>query len=220
MTKDKKIAALFDLDRTLVQVHTANLYVKYQRDHGLATWWDSVKVANWLIQYTLGIIDAEQAASEALASVKGISETALSARCDDFAASYVEPFVSDLARKKVEEHQQLGHVTAIVTSSSPYVAYPIARWLKIDHVVASDLEVENHCLTGKIVPPLCYREGKVERVEKLAQQYNWDLDQSWFYSDSHTDLPLLLRVRYPIIVNPDTRLAWTAKKRGFCIEQW
>jgi len=70
------------------------------------------------------------------------------------------------------------------------------------------------------VDPFCYGEGKVVRAERLAESLGFDLKESIFYSDSYTDLPLLLRVGEPVVVNPDPRLAREAKKRRWRVEAW
>jgi phosphoserine phosphatase len=67
---------------------------------------------------------------------------------------------------------------------------------------------------------LCYGEGKVERAALLARQQGFRLEESTFYSDSFTDLPLLERVREPVAVNPDLRLSRIAQKRGWRVETW
>ena len=95
------------------------------------------------------------------------------------------------------------------------------RSLGIDHIVSSELEVgPDGRFTGLLVEPLCFGKGKVTRAERLARELGFDLGESTFYSDSLTDLPLLERVRVPIIVNPDPRLKRIARRRGWRIERW
>jgi HAD superfamily hydrolase (TIGR01490 family) len=213
-------AALFDMDRTLVRRETASLYVRYQRDRGQATWRDMVRVTWWVAQYTAGVIDAPEVASRALRVLAGVEETVLAARCDDWFRQYVEPHVCDLGRAAVARHFARGDVVAIVTSAAAYTARPLARLLGIEHIVTSELEVDEGRFTGRIVPPLCYAYGKIERASRLAQQLGFRLDESTFYTDSFTDLPLLELVREPIAVNPDLRLRRVAKRRGWRIERW
>jgi HAD superfamily hydrolase (TIGR01490 family) len=213
-------AALFDMDRTLVRVETASLYVKYQREIGEATWRDSVDVAWWVGQYTLGLLDAPKIAAKVIGKLKGFPEIAMQARCDDWARRYVAPHVSDAARLAVKKHRDQGDLLAIVTGASPYAAGPIARMLGIPHVVASELEVEDHVFTGRPVEPLCYGEGKIVRTTKLAREHGFTLEEATFYSDSYTDLPLLAAVGFPVVVNPDPRLAREAKKRKWPVERW
>jgi HAD superfamily hydrolase (TIGR01490 family) len=215
------LAALFDMDRTLVRRQTASLYVRYQRERGYATWRDSVRVFAWVAEYTLGIIDAEDVAARALEQFAGTDETVLASRCEEVFRCMVEEHVCDLGRAAVEAHRAKGDVLAIVTGASPYSARPLARHLGITHVVASELEVDARGLpTGRAIKPLCYGSGKVERAERLADQLGFSLDEATFYSDSLTDLPLLERVRVPIVINPDPRLARAARKRGWPVEHW
>lgn len=214
-------AALFDMDRTLVRRETASLYVRYQREIGEAGLRDSLRVAWWVLQYTFGVIDAPDVAERALRTLKGMHETTMSARCDDWFRRYVETHVCDLGRHAVEKHRARGDLLAIVTGASPYAARPLARRLGIPHVIASELEVgADGRFTGRVVDPLCYGKGKIVRTERLAAEHGFDLREATFYSDSFTDLPLLEHVREPIVVNPDPRLARVAKQRGWPVERW
>jgi HAD superfamily hydrolase (TIGR01490 family) len=214
-------AALFDMDRTLVRRETASLYVRYQRSIGEARRRDLVRVAYWVAQYTMGMIDAPQAAARAALSFAGTSEAVMAARCDDWFRRYVETHICDLGRHAVERHRARGELLAIVTGASPYAARPLARRLGIPHVVASELEVAaDGTFTGRFVEPLCYGAGKIVRAQRLAEQHGFLLREASFYSDSFTDLPLLEAVAEPVVVNPDPRLDRVAKKRGWRVEAW
>jgi HAD superfamily hydrolase (TIGR01490 family) len=213
--------ALFDMDRTLVRKNTAQLYVRYQREIGEAGWRDSLRAAWWLAQYTLGIVDVEAIAVRAVRSIGGMPEIVLSHRCDDWYRRYVAPHVSDSARRAVMRHLDAGDLCAIVTGASTYSAVPLARALRIPHVVATELECDDKgVFTGRHIPPLCYGKGKIARTQKLAEVHGFSLDDAVFYSDSITDLPLLERVKEPIVVNPDPRLARLAKQRKWRVERW
>jgi HAD superfamily hydrolase (TIGR01490 family) len=213
-------AALFDMDRTLVRVDTATLYVRYQRDVGEATWRDTTRVAWWMLQYTLGVIDAERVAVQALRSFKGKEETWLKDTCELWFTNYVLTHVAAAGRSAVERHALEGDLVAIVTGATPYAALPLARELGIQHVVATHLEVEDGRFTGRVKAPMSYGQGKVVLAERLAEEQGFSLDESTFYSDSITDLPLLERVATPIVINPDRRLRRIAEKRGWRIERW
>jgi HAD superfamily hydrolase (TIGR01490 family) len=214
-------AALFDMDRTLVRKETASLYVRYQQELGEARRRDLLRVMFWVAQYTLGVIDAPEVAARALRSLSGLSEAAHAFRCDDWFRRWVEPHVCDRGRRAVEDHRARGDLLAIVTGASLYAARPLARRLAIPHVVASELEVDDHGLfTGRFVPPLCVGEGKVERARRFAAELGFALGEATFYSDSYTDLPLLELVAEPVAVNPDPRLRRVAAKRGWRVETW
>jgi HAD superfamily hydrolase (TIGR01490 family) len=216
-----KRVALFDLDRTLIRRESASLYVAYQRTLGEATVADQLRMAMWVAQYTLGVIDAEAVAKKAFATVRGKSEIGMIARCDDWVRNYVAPHVSDGARRAVRDHQAAGDRVAIVTGATSYTAWPIARLFGIPHVLATELAVDGDGnLTGQAIDPICYGHGKVTRVEELAAREGFGFEECVFYTDSYTDLPLLERVAERVVVNPDPRLEREAKRRGWRVEKW
>jgi HAD superfamily hydrolase (TIGR01490 family) len=214
-------AALFDMDRTLLRCETASLYVRHQWQLGEATWRDMAQALLWVGQYTLGVLNAPKAAAEALKQLRGTPEILLSARCEDWFRLRVEPHITDEGRLAVGRHRAAGDICAIVTGASSYASRPLARLLGIDHLVSTELEVDAEGrFTGAPLPPLCYGEGKVERTERLAQKLGFRVEEATFYSDSISDLPLLLRVAEPVCVNPDPRLRREATRRRWRIERW
>jgi len=214
-------AALFDLDRTLVRKETATLYVKWQREVGQATTRDLLRTMIWVAQYTLGVIDAHSVARKAIATLAGKPERVMIEECDGWFRSHVLPHVAEEGRRAVARHRGRGELVAIVTGATPYVARPLARELDIEHVVASELEVDAHgVFTGRASGTLCFGDGKVSRASELAKSLGFRLDEAIFYTDSLTDLPLLEAVGERVIVNPDVRLRRVARKRGWRIESW
>jgi putative phosphoserine phosphatase/1-acylglycerol-3-phosphate O-acyltransferase len=114
----------------------------------------------------------------------------------------------------------MGHTLAVVSSATPYQVAPFARDLDIPHVLCTRLEVENGIFTGGVVHPTCYGEGKAIAVRELAAGHDLDLDESYFYSDSNEDLPLLEEVGRPRPLNPNRRLAQIAKERGWPVRSF
>ncbi|WP_437576021.1 HAD family hydrolase [Sorangium sp. So ce887] len=217
----RRRAALFDMDRTLLRKETASLYVKYQRQIGEATARDLLRTLYWVGLYTLGILDAEKVVERALIALRGVPETVLAARCDDWFRLHVEPHIADAGREAVRRHQAAGDLCAIVTGASLYASRPLARRLRIEHLVASELEIdERGHFTGRAAPPLCLGEGKVARAGALAEAQGFRLEDATFYTDSISDLPLLELVAEPVAVNPDPRLRRVAERRGYRIERW
>jgi HAD superfamily hydrolase (TIGR01490 family) len=213
-------AAFFDMDRTLVRVDTATLYVRYQRRKGQASARDVARVALWMLQYTFGVIDAQRAAEKAMESFQGRHEAWLLQECEEMFPASVLQHVAAAGRRAVEHHRSQGDFVAIVTGATPYAARPLARELGIEHLVATELEVDGGLFTGKIRHPMSYGAGKVVLAERLAEQHGIALSESTFYSDSITDLPLLQRVRTPVAINPDARLRRVAQRNGWRIETW
>jgi HAD superfamily hydrolase (TIGR01490 family) len=214
-------AALFDMDRTLLRRETASLYVRHQLEVGEATWTDLARTLYWVGRYTLGILDVDKVAKIVLGEIRGMPETVLAARCDDWFSRCVEQHITDGGREAVRRHQALGDVCAIVTGASPYASWPLARRLGIEHVVSTVFEIDGErCFTGRPEEPLCIGAGKVRRAERLADACGFRLEDAVFYTDSVSDLPLMERVAEPIAVNPDPRLRRIAERRRWRIERW
>jgi HAD superfamily hydrolase (TIGR01490 family) len=213
-------AALFGMDRTLIKKDSAGLYTRYRRDRGEATLRDAVRVGWWMIQYTLGVIDAPRVALRALEHFRGKEERWLIDSCEQLFADYMLPMVQPQGRAAVERHRAAGDFIAIVTGATRYVAKPLARELGIEHVVCTELEVENGRFTGRPVEPLCYGVGKLALARRTGERFGFTLADATFYSDSITDLPLLAAVGTPIVVNPDARLFGAARRRRWKIERW
>jgi HAD superfamily hydrolase (TIGR01490 family) len=214
-------AALFDMDRTLIRVDTAKLYTQFRRDRGEASLRDVMQVAWWAMQYTAGVIDAPRVAEQALSRFRGKPETWLVEETEGWFKDYVLPEVQQAGREAVKRHRDQGDVVGIATGATIYAARPLARELGIDLVICTELEVDGDGLfTGKVIDPICYREGKLERSKRAAERLGFTLEDSIFYTDSITDVPLLEAVKEPVIVNPDKRLKKVAKARNWRIESW
>jgi HAD superfamily hydrolase (TIGR01490 family) len=214
-------ATLFDLDGTLLRVDSARLYTKFRRDRGEATLMDALRVTVWATQYAFGVIDAPKVALKALRGFKGREENWLLESCSEWFPKYVLPELQEAGRRAVQMRRAAGDYLAIVTGATRYVAEHVANELGIPHVICSELELdEARRFTGRVIEPLCYGHGKIERTAKIAEREGFRLEEATFYSDSITDLPLLEVVKEPIVINPDRRLRRVALKRGWPIESW
>ena len=85
---------------------------------------------------------------------------------------------------------------------------------------ATQIEVQGGKFTGRIHAPVCYGTGKVHWAEQFAAEKQIDLSQSWFYTDSYSDLPMLRRVGRRVVINPDPRLRRYARRAGWTVEEW
>ena len=213
--------ALFDMDRTLVRKDTATLLTRYRRETGQSGPLDTLRVGVWVLEYTLGIANAERIAQKVLKAYRGIPEEQLHADGEACFEAYVFEHISERARATVRAHQQAGDFVAIVTSATRYTTVPVARELGVEHFACSELEVDaSGLLTGRHIDPLCYGEGKLKRVAGLVDLSGASLEDAVFYSDSITDLPLLERVGTPVVINPDLRLTRIARQRHWRVEHW
>ena len=213
-------AALFDVDRTLVNVNTARLYVRWRMQQRQASWVDYLQMSRVLLQYAFGTLEPEPAARAAFQTVRGYPEAQMRAECLDWYARIVRPYISPIGRREVERCRREGRVCAILSASTPYLTEPLAEDLGIEHVICTRLEVQEGVFTGGWEPPLCYGPGKVERAQRWARTHDIDLARSSFYTDSISDLPMLEAIGSPRVVNPDPRLRLVAARRRYPVEIW
>jgi HAD superfamily hydrolase (TIGR01490 family) len=214
-----QIAALFDMDKTLLDAYSAVLYVRYMRRTGRMGQREVAQVLWWALLDRLGVLDVQSLIPRLLISAAGDSEPELRRLCDRWFVEDVLGHLVERGQQRVEEHKAQGHVAAIVSGATQYAVGPLAAHLGIPgQYVCTQLESRDGRLTGGVVPPVCHGPGKVVWAERFAAQHDLDLSASYFYSDSITDLPLLERVAHPVAVNPDPRLRRLAQNRGWPIE--
>ncbi len=213
--------ALFDIDRTLLDINTAALYVRWRRRHGLNTNADVLRVGFWLLKYRFGLLDAPRIAERVMRQFKGDREDELQLDCGRWYREEVRAHIVSQGRKTIERHRAAGAVMAVVTSTTRYAAAPLASDLGIPHVVCTELEVDDagH-FTGQVEQPMCFGDGKAQRAKAWAEALGLDIGQAYFYTDSITDAPLLAIVAHPVAVNPDLRLRRLAVSNGWGIEHW
>lgn len=216
-----RVAALFDLDHTLLDTSSGQLYARFLYRQGRMGRGELVRVAWWGILSSLGLLDMQDLIPRLLLSAAGDDEREMRLLCNRWFAEDVVPHVTERGRRRVAEHEAQGHVVALVSASTQYVVEPMAAYLGIpEQFVCTHLVSKDGHLTGEVVPPVCYGEGKVVWAERFAAEHDVDLATSYFYTDSVSDLPLLERVGQPVAVNPDPRLKRLASKRGWPVEMF
>jgi len=214
------VAALFDIDGTLIARNSAPLYMQHLRRTGQATWRDVAWTVYYVSRYKLGLLNMERALAASMGWIQGRSEAFVRADAAEWYTRVIRQYLYPAMAATVEMHRRAGHVLALLTSATRYLAEPLAADLGIDHVLVTQLVVEDGLFTGQAVHPVCYGAGKTYWAEEFARALEVDLDRSYFYTDSITDLPVLARVGEPRVVNPDPRLRREAGRRGWPVLQF
>jgi HAD superfamily hydrolase (TIGR01490 family) len=136
----------------------------------------------------------------------------------EFMATRIRPMICAPARDLVRRHVDDGSLCAVVTATNSFVTGPIAREFGIPHLVATVPAHEGGRFTGKPRGTPAFKAGKIERVEAWLESLGlwWGaFEQSWFYSDSLNDLPLMSKVTHPVAVDPDDTLRDHARNAGW-----
>jgi HAD superfamily hydrolase (TIGR01490 family) len=214
------IAAFFDLDGTLLGVNSGWLWMRRERRHGRLSAVQMSQAVFYMTLYRFGLVPMEGAMRRALKTVEGMTEHAVRACTREWFLAEVTPHVAAGARPAIEEHRRQGHRLVLLTSSSPYESEVACEHFGLDAFLSTRYEVRGGRFTGGVELPICYGQGKVVLAERYAEQHDVDLAASYFYTDSITDLPMLLRVGRPRVVMPDPRLRREARRRGWEVQDW
>ena len=210
-----EIGALFDFDGTIISGYSAVAFFQEQIKRGHLSPRDFVELLSVMASFGIGILGFPALMLAASQFLRGVREDSYAAFGEDVFKSHIARLVYPETRALVEAHMRKGHTVAIISSATPYQVEPAARALDIEHVLCTELQVEDGVFTGGVIRPICFGPGKVIAAESLAKKYKIDLDKSFFYSDSTDDLELLERVGNPRPLNPSSKLRAIAEERGW-----
>jgi HAD superfamily hydrolase (TIGR01490 family) len=214
---DQKGAAFFDLDRTLMAGSSAFQFGRAAYKSGLVTRRQLAGDAWENVMFRLrGSTDAgTDALRERIGQMlEGVRVRELQRMAPDVLAG-VLPRLYPQMLEIAYEHQDAGRPIFICTAASQEMAELMAIVLTFDGAVGSVSEVVDGHYTGRAGGPFTYREGKAEAIRDLAEREGIDLAESWAYSDSESDLPMLRLVGHPVAVNPDAELLRVAREEGW-----
>jgi len=210
--------ALFDLDNTLLDGDSDHAWAEFLIEEGVLHPAEYHAKNEWFFErYKDGTLDIREFLDFQLAPIANRPRAQLDAWHADFMRRKIRPMILPRATELIASHA--GAKTAIVTATNRFITKPIADELGVPDLIATDIEERDGVFTGKPRGTPTFREGKVERVNEWLRSHGRSLGdcESWFYSDSLNDLPLLERVNHPVAVDPDPTLRAHAARRGWPI---
>lgn len=214
MTTNKLV--LFDLDNTLLAGDSDYEWGQFLINRGIVDR-DLYETKNELFyqQYKAGTLDIYEFLDFQLRPLALHSRAQLDVWHAEFMRDKITPMITPAARDLVSQALADADLVAIVTATNSFVTAPIARAFGITHLIATEPEQINGEFTGKVAGIPSFREGKITRLNNWLAAKNKqlaDFDESWFYSDSLNDLPLLELVSHPVAVDADPTLQAHAHK--------
>ena len=216
-SEGSQVAAFFDYDKTLIAGYSVQAFFTEQIRSGQMSPAEFRTQAAAAIKYARKEIGFSDFVASTAKSLRGQAEFTF----EEFGQRVYERKTASAiypeARALIEAHKAKGHEVVIVSSATKYQIEPAARELGVDHVLCTELEVENGVFTGDVIRPACFGEGKRIAAEKYCGGNDAIMTDSYFYSDSDDDLPLFEAVGKPCAVNANDRLNAIAHQRRWPI---
>jgi putative phosphoserine phosphatase/1-acylglycerol-3-phosphate O-acyltransferase len=207
-------AAFFDLDRTLLAGASGPVYAAALRQAGIASARElpGERLLFGLFNIVGETLPSMVIARQGVALAKGKSRSA-TRRAAEAAADELAGLIQPYAAGLIAEHRSAGRQVVMATTTPEDWVRPLAERLGLDDVVATRWQAEHDRYTGELQGPFVWSAGKLSAVRAWALAHGVDLRDSWAYSDSVYDAPLLGAVGHPVAVNPDPRLLVMAALR-------
>jgi len=210
--------ALFDLDNTLLSGDSDFEWGEYLVKRGLVDRESYAKSNQYFLeqyqQGTLNIFEYSRFSFKPLADNK--REDLLNWRTD-FINHTIRPMISTESKALINKHKTQGDTLVIITATNSFITRPIANLLGIKHLIATEVQQNEQGYIAEVRGIPCFKEGKVIRLKTWLKEHQMTLEGSYFYSDSHNDLPLLELVDHAFAVDPDEILETTAKTNDWPI---
>ena len=215
---------LFDLDNTLIAGDSDYGWAQFLIEAGVldAELYER-RNAGFFADYKAGRLDIHAFLAFQLRPLAEHEPSRLLAWRERFVAEKIVPMLLPAAKTLVDQRLAAGDLVAVVTATNSFITRPIAELYGISHLVATEPESIDGRFTGRITGEPCFRAGKLSRVKDWLAAMDRSLDDfsgTWFYSDSHNDLPLLSAVTHPVAVDPDPVLLKHAVARGWRVLTW
>jgi putative phosphoserine phosphatase/1-acylglycerol-3-phosphate O-acyltransferase len=213
-------AAFFDFDGTLIAGFSIASFLQQRVLRGDMPPREALGqlIAAW--EYGLKLNDFERILARSARSLRGTSENQMSKTAKEVYENSLSGNIYPESRALVDAHRAKGHTVVIVSSATQYQVRHVAAELEVEHVLCNQLKVRYGALTGTLVEPICYGEGKLEAAQRFAEEHGINLERSYFYTDGSEDIPLLEAVGFPRPVNPDHVLDEMSRRESWPVQRF
>lgn len=210
--------AIFDLDNTLLAGDSDHQWGEYLCARGLVDA-DAYRAKNdgFYADYVAGKLDV-LAYQNFCQEILGRTDKAqLDEWHADFMRDCIEPMILAKGEALLAKHRAAGDLLMIITATNRFITAPIAQRLGVEHLIATECGMQDGQYTGELVDVPSFQAGKITRLNAWLAEHQATLGESYFYSDSYNDLPLLEQVSHPVAVDPDDTLRELAEQRGWTV---
>ena len=220
MVPFSRTAAIFDADDSLLDGNAGTVFTWYLYSEKVMRPEMRARMPRLIYEYArkrLTERDMVEAGSTSQAGLRADQVKAHAHRCFE---RHLRKRITAGAVRQIRKHLLSGHLVVLASGSPQYIVDEIGRHLRVHCAVGTRTRVVGGRITGEIIPPVVFQEGKREVVEQIAAEYDLDLSRSFLYSDSIADVPLFEAVGNPVVVNPKDPFRQVAERRGWRVVAW
>jgi putative phosphoserine phosphatase/1-acylglycerol-3-phosphate O-acyltransferase len=213
--RGKTTGAFFDFDGTIIATHSVRDMFLERLKNGEITSQELFDLGDMVTRYLLNVSGFEEALVAAVGNLKRMPERELIELGEKVTREHLAAEIFPEVRAMITAHERQGHTVVIVSSATRYQIEPIAKILGVEHILCTELELQDGRLTGRVSGEPCFGENKLLAARDFARKQHIKLDRSYFYANGIEDLPLLEAVGHPVTINPDGKLAEVVRENGW-----
>ena len=212
--------AIFDMDHTVLSIDSDHSWKYFLADEGFAPLAHRDEADRFLDLYHKGRTPINEFIEFQLSEFAGRSITEIRTIADKHFEQRVRKLIYLQARNVIDKFNHDEIDTILLTGTNRIIANPIAKSLDVSRLIATEPEIEDGYFTGRIDGPFLMKEVKFKSAKDLCSERNIDLDRVTYFADSITDVPLLEKVGYPVVINPRKDMLSIAKANQWQIKYW
>lgn len=214
------IAAVFDVDRTLVPVTTTErIFIRYLARHKVIGPSTVLRTALFVAR-RFPKVSPFEAIRRQRAYLSGQSYSKMLRMAADCFNTDIKPSISASGIEAIRAHKAQGHMVVLLSGSLDFLLEPLRTYVGADHLLAAHMEVVNGKLTGRISGEYPYGDLKASIIRHFAQEHGLDFSQSFAYADHHTDHAVLSLFGNPVVINAKPRMREIAAREGWTMRDF
>ena len=213
----KSYIAFFDLDRTVISKNSGSLLLWQAYKNRVMSTGNLINAIFQSYLYKFNLRDTNLIILKLGSWGKGLRQEIIDELSKEVVDKYLKGSIRPEIIKEIGFHKENNAATVILSSAISSICEPIGRYIGVDDIICTSLEISDGILTGAPVGKFCFGDEKRIRLLSYCEQNHFNPAEAWYYADSISDLPVLEVVGHPVCVTPDKKLTRIARERGWKI---
>ncbi|BDG06231.1 HAD family hydrolase [Anaeromyxobacter oryzae] len=215
-----RIAAIFDVDDSLLDGNAGTIFTWYLYSEKVMRPEMRSRVPRIIYEYARNRLTEQDMVEVGSRCQQGLYADVVKAHAHACFEKHLRKRITSGAIRQIRKHLLSGHFVVIASGSSQYIIDEVGSHLRVHAAIGTRTKIVDGKITDQIIPPVVFRDGKRDAVERVAEKWDLDLSKSFLYSDSAADAPLFEAVGTPVVVNPKAPFRTLAERRGWEIVHW